>query len=108
MDQSSWIEVMLIMGPPPPRFSICLAASWVPKKALFRLMFNTLSYCASMVSGIDVRVSTRVVHHDIDTSEFRNRCVDQLLQVGDLADVSVRTKGAIAQSAICLSSASVA
>ena len=44
--------------PPPPWAIICLAASWVPKKALFRLMSSTLSYCSSVVSRTEVRVST--------------------------------------------------
>ena len=55
--QSSWTEVMLMIRPPPPWAIICLAASCVPKKALLRLIAITLSYCASVVSRIDVRVS---------------------------------------------------
>ena len=55
--QSSWTDVMLMIRPPPPWAIICLAASCVPKKALFRLMSITLSYCASVVSRTDVRVS---------------------------------------------------
>ena len=56
--QSSWTEVMLMIRPPPPWAIICLAAIWVPKNALFRLMSSTLSYCASVVSSTEVRVST--------------------------------------------------
>ena len=55
--QSSWTDVMLMIRPPLPWAIICLAAIWVPKKALFRLMSSTRSYCASVVSRIDVRVS---------------------------------------------------
>src|SRR4030095_6144545 len=59
--QSSWIELMLMIRPPPPCFTICLAASWVPKKALRRLMPSTFSYCASVVSSTEVRGSTPAV-----------------------------------------------
>ena len=55
--QSSWTDVMLMIRPPPPWAIICLAAIWVPKKALLRLMSSTRSYCASVVSSTDVRVS---------------------------------------------------
>ena len=58
MGQSSCTDVMLMMAPPPPWAIICLAAICVPKKALFRLIAITFSYCASVVSRIDVRVST--------------------------------------------------
>jgi hypothetical protein len=37
---------------------ICLAAIWVAKNALSRLMSRTRSYCSSVVSRMDVRVST--------------------------------------------------
>ena len=56
--QSSCTEVMLTIRPGPPCLIICLAAIWVPKKALFRLIVSTLSYCSSVVSRTDVRVST--------------------------------------------------
>ena len=56
--QSSCTDVMLMIRPPSPWAIICLAASWVPKKALLRLISSTFSYCASVVSRIDVRVST--------------------------------------------------
>ena len=36
--QSSCTEVMLMIRPPSPWAIICLAASWVPKKALLRLI----------------------------------------------------------------------
>jgi hypothetical protein len=48
---------MLMIRPPPPWAIICLAASWVPKKALLRLTASTLSNCGSVVSRMDVRVS---------------------------------------------------
>ena len=57
MGQSSCTEVMLMIRPPPPCLIICLAASWVPKKALFRLTSSTFSYCSSVVSSTEVRVS---------------------------------------------------
>ena len=56
--QSSCTDVMLMIRPPPPWAIICFAASWVPKNALFRLMSITFSYCSSVVSSTDVRVST--------------------------------------------------
>ena len=55
--QSSCTDVMLMIRPPSPWAIICLAASWVPKKALLRLISITFSYCASVVSRTDVRVS---------------------------------------------------
>ncbi len=55
--QSSWTDVMLMMRPPPPWAIICFAASCVPKNALFKLISMTFSYCSSVVSRIDVRVS---------------------------------------------------
>ena len=55
--QSSWTDVMLMMRPPPPCLIICLAASCVPKNALFRLTAMTFSNCASVVSSTEVRVS---------------------------------------------------
>ena len=55
--QSSCTDVMLMMRPPPPCLIICLAAICVPKNALLRLTFITLSYWSSVVSSTDVRVS---------------------------------------------------
>ena len=56
--QSSCTDVMLMIRPPPPWAIICFAASCVPKNALLRLISSTFSYCASVVSSTDVRVST--------------------------------------------------
>ena len=47
-----------MIRPPPPCLIICLAATCVPKNALLRLTDSTLSYCASVVSSTEVRVST--------------------------------------------------
>ena len=47
-----------MIRPPPPCLIICLAASCVPKNALLRLIDSTLSYCSSVVSSTEVRVST--------------------------------------------------
>ncbi len=55
--QSSWIEEMLMIRPPPPWVIICLAASWTPKKALLRSIPITTSNSCSVVSRTDVRVS---------------------------------------------------
>jgi hypothetical protein len=57
--QSSCTDVMLMIRPPPPCLSICRAAICVPKKALFRLTESTLSYCASVVSGLFNAVKQR-------------------------------------------------
>ena len=88
MGQSSCTDVMLMMRPPPPWAIICLAASWVPKNALFRLMARTFSYWSSVVSRTEVRVSIAgVVDHDVQPAEARDRRVDHPLQVLDLRDV---------------------
>ena len=47
-----------MIRPPSPWAIICLAANCVPKKALLRLISITFSYWASVVSRIEVRVST--------------------------------------------------
>src|SRR5271156_5568454 len=81
---------MLMMRPPPPCLIICLAAIWTPKKALLRLIVSTRSYCASVVSRIEVRVfGPRVVHHDVETAEFRHGGVDEPLQVVGAAGVGI-------------------
>ena len=56
--QSSCTDVMLMMRPPSPCAIICFAATCVPKNALFRFMSKTKSYCFSVVSSTDDRVST--------------------------------------------------
>ena len=55
--QSSWIELMLMIRPPPPCAIICFAASWTPKKALLRSIAMTMSNWCSVVSSVEVRVS---------------------------------------------------
>ena len=96
--QSSWTDVMLMMRPPPPCAIICFAAIWVPKKALLRLMSSTFSYCSSVVSSTDVRVSTPALFTMMSS---RPNCldgrVDQPLQVGDLADVGVDADGLVTE-----------
>ena len=64
---------MLMIRPPPPWAIICLAASCVPKKALLRLISITLSYCASVVSRIDVRVSTPALLTMMSSATERRR-----------------------------------
>ena len=51
------IDEMLMIRPPPPCLIICFAASWTPKKALFRSTAMTMSNWRSVVSRVDVRVS---------------------------------------------------
>ena len=106
MGQSSWTEVMLMMRPPPPWAIICLAAIWVPKKALFRLMSITLSYCASVVSSTEVRVSTPALLTMMSSRpNVDDGRVDQALQVGDLADVGLDADGLVAEAGDLLSRA---
>ena len=96
--QSSCTEVMLMIRPPVPWAIICLAASWVPKKALFRLIAITLSYCASVVSSVDVRVSMPALFTMM--SSWPNAftvAVDEALQVGDLADVGLDADDPVAE-----------
>ena len=89
---------MLMMRPPPPCLIICLAAIWTPKKALLRLIVSTRSYCASVVSRIEVRVfGPRVVHHDVETAEFRHGGVDEPLQVVGAAGVGIDADHLIAE-----------
>src|SRR5271170_7867429 len=96
--QSSCTEAMLMMRPPPPCLIICLAAIWTPKKALLRLIVSTRSYCASVVSRIEVRVfGPRVVHHDFETAEFRHGGVDEPLQVVGAAGVGIDADRLIAE-----------
>ena len=65
--QSSWIDVMLMIRPPPPCLIICFAASWTPKKALLRSTAMTMSNWRSVVSRVEVRVSMPgVVDHDVE------------------------------------------
>ena len=107
--QSSCTEVMLMMRPPPPCLIICLAASCVPKNALFRLIASTLSYCSSVVSSTEVRVSMPALFTMMSSRPNASHGgVDQPLQVGDLADVRVHADGLIAERATCFSSSSVA
>ena len=96
--QSSWTEVMLMIRPPSPWAIICLAAIWVPKKALFRLMSSTRSYCASVVSSTDVRVSMPALLTITSTRpNALHGAVDEPLQVGDLADVGLDADGLVAE-----------
>ena len=69
--QSSWTEVMLMMRPPPPWAIICLAASWVPKNALLRLIARTFSNC--VLGRLEDRgpgLDPGVVHHHVEPAEF--------------------------------------
>ena len=96
--QSSCTDVMLMIRPPSPWAIICLAASWVPKKALLRLIAMTFSYCASVVSS-DRRagLDAGVVDHDVEAAEGLDGRVDEALQVVDLADVGVDADGLVAE-----------
>ena len=87
-----------MIRPPPPWAIICLAASWVPKKALFRLTSITFSYCSSVVSSTEVRVSMPALLTMMSRRpKLLDRRVDEHLQVGDLADVGLHPDGLVAQ-----------
>ena len=79
-----------MMRPPLPWAIICLAASWVPKKALFRLISMTFSYCASVVSRTEVRVSMPALLTMTSSrpSSFTVRSIEHL-EVRDLAHVRI-------------------
>ena len=96
--QSSCTDVMLMMRPPPPWAIICFAAICVPKNALFRLMSSTFSYCSSVVSSIEVRVSTPALFTMMSSrpNAFTAR-VDQPLEVGDLAHVGLDADRLVAE-----------
>ena len=98
MGQSSCTDVMLMIRPPPPCLIICLAAIWVPKKALFRLISQHL--LVLLLGGIEHRgtgLDSGVVHHDVQPAERFHGGGDEPLQVGDLADVRLHADGLIAQ-----------
>ena len=87
-----------MMRPPPPCLIICLAAICVPKKALLRLIVEHL--VVLRLGGVEhrgARLDAGVVHHDVEAAELRHGGVDQLLQVGDLADVGLDADRLVAQ-----------
>ena len=68
--QSSWIDVMLMIRPPPPCLIICLAAIWVPKNALLRLIAEHLLVLA--LGGVEhggAGLHAGVVDHDVEAAE---------------------------------------
>ena len=87
-----------MIRPPPPWAIICLAASWVPKKALFRLISMTFSYCASVVSSTEVRVSMPALLTMMSTrpNALTARSIEHL-QVGHLAHVGVHADRLVAE-----------
>ena len=79
-----------MIRPPSPWAIICLAASWVPKNALFRLMSRTLWYCASVVSSTEVRVSMPALLTMMSSRpKVLTAAPIRASQVGDLADVGL-------------------
>ena len=96
--QSSWTEVMLMIRPPSPWAIICLAAIWVPKKALLRLIVEHL--VVLLLGGVEHRgagLDAGVVDHDVEPAERLDGGVDEPLQVGDLADVGLDADGLVAE-----------
>ena len=104
MGQSSWTDVMLMMRPPPPWAIICLAASWVPKNALFRLIAMTFSYCASVVSSTEVRVSIPALltmtssRPKVETAVSTIRCRSSTLETSASTPTAVSPRPAILRS----------
>ena len=89
---------MLMMRPPPPWAIICLAASWVPKNALFRLMARTFSNCSSVVSSTEVRVSMPALLTMTSSRPKVETAVSIMpLQVLDLGDVGLDRGRLLAQ-----------
>ena len=79
-----------MIRPPSPWAIIWLAASWVPKKALFRLMSITLSNCSlGRVQDRGPGLDAGVVDEDVQAAEVGDRRLDQAAQVLDLAHVGL-------------------
>ena len=98
MGQSSCTEVMLMMRPPPPCLIICLAASCVPKKALFRLTRkHLLVLLFGRVEHGGAGLDAGVVHHDVQPAERFHGGGDEPFQVRDLAHVRLHANGLIAE-----------
>ena len=79
-----------MITPPLPCAIICLAAIWVPKKALLRLIVE--HPVVLLLGGVQHRgagLDAGVVDHDVDAAEPGHRRVDQGLEVGHLADIGV-------------------
>ncbi len=109
MGQSSCTDVMLMMRPPPPWAIICLAASCVPKKALFRLMASTFSYCASVVSRMEVRVSIPALFTMTSSRPKLETAVSIMRWMSSSLETSASTPMAVSPSAASFfSSSSVA
>ena len=88
--QSSWIEEMLMIRPPPPCLIICFAASWTPKNALLRSIAITRSNWCSVVSSVEVRVSMPALLTMMSSRpNARDGLVDEVLDVRDRRDVAL-------------------
>ena len=102
--QSSWTDVMLMMRPPPPWAIICLAASWVPKNALFRFTAITFSNCPSVVSSTEVRVSMPALltmtssRPKLETAVSIIRCRSSILETSAFTPTAVSPRLAILRS----------
>ena len=98
MGQSSCTEVMLMIRPPSPWAIICWAASWVPKKALFRLMSKT--WLVLLLGGVEDRragLDAGVVDHDVQPPERGHRRATRRWQVGHLAHVGLDADDLVAE-----------
>ena len=96
--QSSWTDVMLMMRPPSPCLIICFAAIWVPKNALLRLISSTFSYCSSVVSSTEVRVSTPALFTMMSTRPNSFTVVStSRCRSATLLDVGVDADGAVTE-----------
>jgi hypothetical protein len=89
-----------MMRPPPPRLIICLAAIRVPKNALLRLTAITLSYCASLVSRTEVRVSMPALFTKMSSRpNLSTAASTSFFEVGTLAHVGRDADGLAAELA---------
>ena len=89
---------MLMIRPPPPWAIICLAASWVPKNALFQIhRHDLLELRLGGVQHGGPGLDPCVVDHHVEAAVRRVRRVDHPLQVLDLGDVGLDPDRLLAQ-----------
>jgi hypothetical protein len=105
--QSSWMEVMLIIRPPPPCLIICLAAKLGTKKSALQVDFKY--FFVLRFGGVEnrrARLYPGIVHHDVDMPKFLYRGRNELLQVSQLADVGLHPDQRAPKAMISCSTAS--
>ena len=99
-----------MMRPPLPCLIICFAAICVPKNALLRLTSSTLSYCASVVSRTEVRVSTPALftmmsrRPNFATAASTRRCRSCTLLTSASTPIATSPKAAMSRSSASVAS----